>query len=113
MRRVGHIVDLWSSGVQELMPFSLALARQLALSGWKVKIRDRERVEPPHVSIMRGMRCWRLSLRTMVFLDREPDPSEVPRDIVDEVIRQRPALCAAWDRMYPHNPVASKEDGDE
>jgi hypothetical protein len=29
---------------------------------WKVKIRDRERAEPPHVSVLHGTECWRMDL---------------------------------------------------
>src|SRR3954447_14063766 len=34
------------------MPFDLPLTRKLRVQGWKVKIREKERVEPPHVTVM-------------------------------------------------------------
>ena len=34
------------------MPFELPLTRRLKVEGWNVKIREQERVEPPHVTIM-------------------------------------------------------------
>ena len=60
------------------MAFALKLPRSLVRQ-WQVKIRDRERVEPPHVTIIRKTEAWRLALRTRQFLDREPDPAEIPQ----------------------------------
>jgi hypothetical protein len=51
------------------MAFDLPLSRQLAKAGWKVKIRDKERLEEPHLTILKGTRCWRLSMRSGQFLD--------------------------------------------
>jgi hypothetical protein len=51
------------------MPFDLRLARQLAKAGWKVKIRDKERLEEPHLTIIKGTRSWRIGLRSRAFLD--------------------------------------------
>ena len=45
---------------------------------WKVKIHDLERVEPPHVHIIRRTESWRLDLRTGRYMDKEPDPADVP-----------------------------------
>lgn len=92
------------------MAFSLALNRAGSSQRWKVKIRDRERLEPPHVSIIRGLGTWRLNLRTGRFLDAYPDPADVPPDLVRFVLEQMPLLRAAWDRMYPDNPVDSNDD---
>ena len=80
---------------------------------WQVKIRDREQVEPPHVSILRRGWTWRINLRTREFLDREPDPAEVPQSILRIVEQNWDFLCASWDEMYPVNPVASPEGEDE
>lgn len=96
------------------MPFSLPLPEVWERQRWKVKIRDRERLEPPHVTILWRTRAWRLDLRTGRFLDREPDPAEVPKGLLDVVRRHWPALQEAWDRMYPVNPVSGGEEhGDE
>ena len=94
------------------MPFTLPLPPRLSRE-WAVKIRDRERVEPPHVTILRRTRAWRLDLRTGDFMDEVPDPREVPQAVVDTVRANWARLRAAWDTMYPENPVASPEDGDE
>jgi hypothetical protein len=77
---------------------------------WKAKIRDKERLEPPHVSILRGLRAWRLSLRSGEFLDEEPDPHEVPSGLIEEITQQWDVLRTAWDEMYPENPVESDRD---
>ena len=45
------------------MPYVLALVQALLQAGWKVKIHDFERLEPPHVTIYCKRRKWRLSLR--------------------------------------------------
>ena len=46
------------------MPFDVPLPRKLKAEGWKVKIREKERVEPPHVTVMHKADEWRLGLRT-------------------------------------------------
>lgn len=95
------------------MPFNLQLPEPWRSRGWKVKIAERERVEPPHVTFYHRTRRWRLGLRDGEFLDHEPDPAEVPRDLVSLVRKQLPVLCSAWDTMYPHNPVSSNEPDGE
>jgi len=42
------------------MPVELSLSKELKTAKWKVKIRDRERLEPPHVSIINGTNTWRI-----------------------------------------------------
>ncbi len=91
------------------MPFTLTLREPWASRGWKVKIRDRERLEPPHVTILHRTRAWRFDLRSERFLDKEPDPRVVPEEVVDEVRANLAPLRAAWDRMFPENPVFSQE----
>jgi hypothetical protein len=95
------------------MPFALELPEPWRSRGWKAKIAERERVEPPHVTISHRTRRWRLGLRDGEFLDTEPDPADVPRDLVTTVRAKFPALRSAWDRMYPHNPVSSDEPSSE
>ena len=84
-----------------------------ATRGWKVKIRDRERLEPPHVTILRRTRAWRFDLRSERFLDKEPDPNEVPKGVVDEVRLNLTLLRREWDRMFPENRVFSQDPDDE
>lgn len=89
------------------MPYSLRLPDFLRNARWKVKIRDREIREPPHVTIIHGVDAWRVDLRHGTFMDGSPDPARVPRALVELVFE--PAnwgrLREAWDRMYPSNPV--------
>ena len=95
------------------MPFALNLPEPWATRGWKVKIRDRERLEPPHVTILRRTRAWRFDLRSERFLDKEPDPNEVPKDVVSEVRSNLTLLRQEWDRMFPENRVSSQDPDDE
>ena len=92
------------------MAYSLPLTAALKRARWKVKIRDKETREPPHVTIIRGTDAWRIDLRTGEFMDDSPDPSEVPEDLVElinaETTWQR--LCDEWDRMYPGNLIAGE-----
>ena len=99
------------------MPVELALPRDLRQRKWKVKIREKERMEPPHVSIIRGTSTWRISLRTGKFLDKMPDPGEVPEELLDYIrLGRRSAnqtvwewLCEQWDAKYPKNPISSNQ----
>ena len=93
------------------MAFALPLPRPLAKAGWKVKIRDKERLEEPHVTIMRGTRCWRLGLRSRTFLDPGDswgDIPERPRQHVTAELNWK-RLGQEWDRMYPDNRVTAAE----
>ena len=92
------------------MAFALPLPDVWRKNGWRVKIRDDERVEPPHVTIICKTRAWRLALRTGEFLDREPPGREVPDDLVELVWHERRQLRTKRDEMYPENPVFSQED---
>lgn len=90
------------------MPFEAPLPRKLRAEGWKVKIREKERVEPPHVTIMHRADEWRLGLRDRRLL---VPPGGRIKDIDPEVleaIRQCwERLVVAWDERYPENPVSS------
>lgn len=92
------------------MAYSLSLPAHLKAQGWKVKIRDRERSEPPHATIIRGTRAWRFGLREIDFLDVRPDPVDVPDELLGLIRAELAALVREWDAMYPHNPVHSLED---
>jgi len=94
------------------MAFSLSLTAALKNARWKVKIRDKETREPPHVTIIRGTDAWRIDLRTGEFMDDSPDPSEVPDELI-ELIKSTAnwqRLRSEWDRMYPGNPVSDAEN---
>jgi hypothetical protein len=89
------------------VPFPLTLPEPWASRGWKAKIRDRERVEPPHVTILFKTSAWRFGLRTGTFLDKEPNPNEVPEEVMGAVGLNLALLREEWDRMYPENCIAS------
>lgn len=94
------------------MPYALRLSRELARLGWKVKIRDFERLEPPHITVFRGMRTWRVSLRTHECLDRGDRWNQIDGRVREAIDDAWATLCEEWDRLYPHNPVSSEEDDD-
>jgi hypothetical protein len=95
------------------MPYELTLPKKLKAHGWKVKIREKERVEPPHVTVMHREEEWRIGLR-----DKQPlvPPGGRLKDIDAGVMRIIEAnweqLIAAWNAKYPENPVSSEEDED-
>ena len=96
------------------MPFNLPLPRRLKAEGWKVKIREKERVEPPHVTVIHKADEWRLGLRDSQSLmppgGRTKDIDSAVMQIIEEHWQQ---LIEAWDAKYPENPVSSAEDGDD
>jgi hypothetical protein len=81
-------------------------------SQWKLKIRDRERLEPPHVTLFHRARVWRWDLRSGGFMDVDPPPNDVPAELVELIEQNLTMLRAEWDRMYPHNPVAREGSDD-
>jgi hypothetical protein len=93
------------------MPFQLPLPRKLKAEGWKVKIREKEQVEPPHITIMHRANEWRLGLRDRQLLvppgGRIRDIDAGVMRIIDEHWEQ---LKAAWDEKYPENPISSVEE---
>ena len=94
------------------MAFNLRLPRVLAKMRWKVKIRDKERVEDPHVTIIRGTTVWRVCLRDGRFMDGG-SWKDMPDSLQEVVSANWERLCQAWDGMYPDNPVQGDEGDDE
>lgn len=96
------------------MSCSFPLPQPYRSQGWRAKIRGWERTEPPHVTLMRKTQAWRLGLRDLEFLDRRPDPSDVPAGVLAYLRRctVRCAVARAWDDLYPHNPVPVYDDCD-
>ncbi len=94
------------------MSYDLPLPSGVQAQGWKVKIRDKERLEPPHATVLRRTESWRWNLRTRSFMDSRPHPREVPNEVLEVLMNRHATLCAQWDKMYPENPV-SVEDGDD
>lgn len=94
------------------MPYDMWLPKRLRKL-WKIKIQDRETLyEEPHVTIWRKDQKWRYSLRSRCFLDPQPDPAEVPEEILGLIEQQFEELCRQWNDRFPQNPVAEEEDDD-
>jgi hypothetical protein len=94
------------------VPFALTLPEPWASRGWKAKIRDRERLEPPHVTVLYKTSAWRFDLRTEAFLDKEPTPKDVPEEVIGAVRSNLTLLRQEWDRMYPANRICASERKD-
>lgn len=90
------------------MPFSLDLPTDLSTAGWKVKIRDKERLEPPHVTILFKTLAWRLDLRSGAFLDIGSSWRDVDVRVREAVEAAWDDLRAEWDSMYSDNPVGER-----
>ena len=88
------------------MPFSLIVPEPWASGGCKIRILTDEWREEPHFNFFRGIRCWRFGMRRRTFMDRYPDPREVPRELVKFALQNLWLLAAEWNAMHPHNPVA-------
>jgi hypothetical protein len=95
------------------MPYELNLAARPKKAGWKVKIRDAERLEEPHVTIIWKFIAWRLSLRTGKFLEEDQSWKDVDEGVREAIEAEWGTLQAAWDALYPHNPVSSENDDDD
>jgi hypothetical protein len=93
------------------MPHELDLPKRLKAKGWKVKIREKERLEPPHVTIICGKKEWRVGLRDKTFLvppgGKWADIDDEVRDLIENNWK---SLQNAWDKKYPSNPISSKEE---
>ena len=86
------------------MPYELIL-RGCPI-GWSVKILDRERLEPPHVTIrFRKVKKGRLCLRSLTFLDDGSTWNDIDESVRQAIEANLQLLRDEWGRMYPHNPV--------
>jgi hypothetical protein len=92
------------------VPEQLQLPERLSAEGWKVKIRDREHGEPPHATVIRATTSWRWDLRSRQFMDRNPDPRDVPDELVRLLRAHHADLVRRWDATFPNNPVGLRED---
>jgi hypothetical protein len=87
------------------------LPKKLTTRGWKIKLYDNERLEPPHITVYCREKVWRIGLRWGEFLVppggrwKEIDP-EV-RGILEACWND---LQMAWNRKHPSNPVSDIED---
>ena len=96
-----------------LMPFELPLPPNLRGQGWKVKIRDRERLEEPHATILFKAPCWRRSLRTGAFPDPGASWRQIPTQLRAHIRDHSATLRVAWNALYPENPVDETDEADE
>jgi hypothetical protein len=91
----------------------IELPKKLKKPGWKVKVYSRERLEPPHLTLICRAKVWRIGLRDSAFMIppgggwRDIDPSI--RAIIEENWQ---ILCDAWDEQHPRNRVSSEEEDD-
>jgi hypothetical protein len=94
------------------MPFNLPIPAALRNARWRVKIREKESREPPHLTILRGVRAWRINLRTGEFMDQRPDPADVPEELIAFIKADEnwEILCDEWNKKYPANPVHGDDD---
>jgi hypothetical protein len=91
------------------MPYKLPLPN--ALKRWKVKILDNELLfEEPHATIVCKEELWRYGLRRRDFLDDEPNPDRVPKQLMAEITAKYETLRQAWDARFPTNPVSPAEE---
>ena len=51
-----------------------------------------------------------MGLRDRRFMDKVPDPDDVPKAVLDAITQAFDEACEAWNNMYPDNPV---EEGDD
>jgi hypothetical protein len=95
------------------VPFELELPDGLSPE-WKVKIREKERLEHPHVTIIRGTSSWRINLRDGGFMDNPPDPRLVPQDLLNYIKREDvwTRLVQEWNKKYPNNHVFGQAEGE-
>jgi Domain of unknown function (DUF4160) len=94
------------------MPSDLPLPRKLA-SSWRVKIYDNERLEPPHVTVVKGRKSWRINLRTKEFMDDEPPPKDIHKAVTQVVKGNWRRLQREWNRIHPNNAVEIEEGEDD
>ena len=92
------------------MPIELPLPTSLKRARWKVKILEKETVEPPHLSILRRDETWRIDLRTGEFMNDVPEPAKIPKQLLALIRNNWEWLCDQWDSKYPDNPVLNAED---
>ena len=92
-----------------MAPFDLNLPARWKAAKWKVKIRDNEAVEEPHVTILRGPDVWRVSLRDQHFLDGG-SWNDIEDEVRGAILKNWKALQTAWDARFPCNLVGGNAD---
>lgn len=89
----------------ELMAFNPDLPLDLKSAGWKVKIRDKERLEEPHIANLKEPESsWRLSLLSKEFLHPGGNWREIDGGVRHAGEHNWMSLIKEWNRTYPGNP---------
>jgi len=92
----------------------IELPKKLKAQGWKVKVYDNERLEPPHLTLICREQVWRIGLRDREFVVPPGGRwKEIDPDVRAILEREWQTLCDAWDEKHPTNPVSSEEDEDD
>lgn len=90
------------------MTYTLDLPPTLRANGWRVKIRNLERVEVPHITVLHREREWRLSLRDWSELPYSERRTALDAELWAHLQQKHAELVAAWDAKYATvNPVWS------
>lgn len=69
-----------------------------------MKIREKERLEVPHLTVFRKGDKWRISLRDRSVLD-DGNWNDILEEVRNLIFQSWELLCSEWDRKYPENPV--------
>jgi hypothetical protein len=93
------------------MPDPIELSKKLRKRGWKVKIYSRERLEPPHLTLICRDRVWRIGLRDAEFMVPPGGRwTEIDRELRAILAEHWKDLCDVWDELHPENRVWSEEE---
>lgn len=89
------------------MPYNAKISQNHKKAGWKVKISEKETCEPPHMTVCFKTKRWRVNLRNLEFMDKSPDPKEIPKSLLKEILKTKfvQNMKDEWDRKYPENTV--------
>lgn len=98
------------------MALNVSLPKREHSEGWRLKIRDNERLEPPHVTVLfKGTAIGRWGLRERAFLVPPAcslnDVPQAVRDLLGDDATFK-AMCEHWDKTYASNPVGGSDDPD-
>ena len=76
------------------MPYNLNYPTVEA--GWKVKIREKERTEPPHISVMKKQETWRWGSRAALT---ETASEGRAKEMIEHLQANLEKLIAVWDKV--------------
>jgi hypothetical protein len=88
------------------MPYRLPMPANLR--GWSIKIYDKERLEPPHVTVIHGNCIWRICLRSRSLMDVEQPGCKMHKQVMSLLADEQnwKRLKQEWNSRYPINTVA-------